>query len=44
MPTRRMFLGAVAAAAAAKKIRLTRPKLPTPALLLDLDAFNANVD
>lgn len=44
MPTRRMFLGAAAAAAAAKKINLTRPELPTPALLLDLDAFNANVE
>jgi D-serine deaminase-like pyridoxal phosphate-dependent protein len=39
-----MFLGAVAAAAAAKKVSLTRPELPTPALLLDLDAFNANVE
>ena len=42
MSTRRMFLGAAVAAAA--KAKLTRDELPTPALLVDLDAFNANVE
>jgi D-serine deaminase-like pyridoxal phosphate-dependent protein len=39
-----MFLGAAAAAASAAKAKLTRGELPTPALMLDLDAFNANVE
>jgi D-serine deaminase-like pyridoxal phosphate-dependent protein len=44
MPTRRTFLAATAAAAVARGAKLTRDELPTPALLLDLDAFNANVE
>ena len=42
MPTRRTFLAGAAGAALAAK--MTRDELPTPALLLDLDAFNANVE
>src|SRR5512140_1664552 len=44
MPTRRTFLAAAAAAPIAPKAAGTRGELPTPALLLDLDAFNANLE
>ena len=44
MPTRRTFLAAAAAAPVAPKAAGTRGELPTPALLLDLDAFNANLE
>ncbi|MBI4875559.1 MAG: DSD1 family PLP-dependent enzyme [Acidobacteria bacterium] len=43
MPTRRVFLTAAAGVPLAAKA-MTRAELPTPALLLDLDAFNANVE
>lgn len=43
MNTRRTFLAGALGAPAALKGRLTKDKLATPALLLDLDAFHSNV-
>jgi D-serine deaminase-like pyridoxal phosphate-dependent protein len=44
MPTRRTFLAGAAGFPAALAAGLTRDQLPTPVLLLDLDAFNSNVE
>lgn len=44
MPTRRSFLAGAAGLPAALAAGLTRDEIPTPALLLDLEAFNVNVE
>jgi D-serine deaminase-like pyridoxal phosphate-dependent protein len=43
MHSRRTFLAGALGAPAVLKGRLTKDELPTPALLLDLDAFHANI-
>lgn len=43
MQSRRTFLAGALAAPAVLKGRLTKDELPTPALLLDLDAFHSNI-